>query len=516
MATFNVDPEDFTDEMSQELDDLLAQNQADQTALSREQLQRMFELREMRTALEQQDLINQINQTAADGENDYDNDNEDDLDQGARGPARREDQDNWGLPPTQLKSHNTDDRLMSKLELRMREMVKNEFFAHLDHETSSSGRENFVKAPKTGINVMLSKSGENIWKIRTRNMFYGGPNSRSHDLSYCLSVHREISEKASLTSNASIDLLKRILQAEPFKLVQNLTRGKCTVDRIYIYLQSTYKDSVSALKAAKLLIEFIDNPNYIDFGKVANRILELALLAHSEESEAIALRSTATTAITSLFSYINKYYPRAHAERVRRIHLHWTQRAIDAQELDSFYHLVDVGRTQLTGLLPSYASLKRQPTTNDPKPAKSHATPPIRPYQQNYVNDIDGHEEEKANSVFEDDDQLLDFEDLDEVDSIDGTRKVYSKDPSQYRDTVRCRLCNGNAYVHCPPFFRLCPIYPQQFPSKHQCPTCLGYHQNLGRTPCMSPKAKLNPAPIKNDQASKPPSTEDQNVKVFR
>ncbi len=38
MATFNVDPEDFTDEMSQELDDLLAQNQADQTALSREQL----------------------------------------------------------------------------------------------------------------------------------------------------------------------------------------------------------------------------------------------------------------------------------------------------------------------------------------------------------------------------------------------------------------------------------------------------------------------------------------------
>ena len=107
MATFNVDPEDFTDEMSQELDDLLAQNQADQTALSREQLQRMFELRELRTALEQQDLSNQINQTAADGENDYDNDNEDDLDQGARGPARREDQDNWGLPPTQLKSHNT-------------------------------------------------------------------------------------------------------------------------------------------------------------------------------------------------------------------------------------------------------------------------------------------------------------------------------------------------------------------------------------------------------------------------
>ena len=84
-------------------------------------------------------MINQIKQTEADGQNDDDDGNED---QGARGPTRREDQDNLGLPPTQLKSHNTDNRLMSKLELRMREMVKNEFLLfstmrppHLDVKT---------------------------------------------------------------------------------------------------------------------------------------------------------------------------------------------------------------------------------------------------------------------------------------------------------------------------------------------------------------------------------------------
>ena len=520
MDTYSVDGEDmeeFTPAMDAELRQLIQANIDDRNALSREQLQRMFYLKEMHAALEQQQLTEQYEQTHNDGQNNDDDANLDDDDQGARATTRHEDQDNWGLPPSPMKSHHTDDKLMTKLELRMKEMVKKEFFAHLDHETSSSGRENFVKAPKTGTNVMLSKAGENIWKTRTRNMFYAGPNSKSHDLSYCLSVHREISEKASLTSTASIDLLKRILQADPFKLVQNLTRGKCTVDRIYIYLQSTYKDSVSALKAAKLLIEFIDNPNYIDFGKVANRILELSLLAHSEESEAIALRSTSTTAITSLFSYINKYYPRAHSERVRRLHLHWTQRAMNTQELDAFYYLVDVGRTQLTGLLPSYANLKRQPTPNDQTPAKSNFTPRPSPYQPNYVNDVEGVEQDSSAPAHDqEEDQDLDFDEFDEVDSVDGTRRTYSKDPSQYKDHVRCKLCNGNSYVHSPPFFRYCSIYSSQYPSKVQCPTCLGFHQNLGRTPCMSPSAKNVQPRTPQTRPPNPQEAEKNPLTVFR
>jgi hypothetical protein len=473
MATFNVEDEveDFTAELEAELDELLGRYQTDRDQLSVLELQRMFDLREMKLATDQQDLMQQINQTQHDAEA---NAEDDDVD--VQGSAARD--DSWGVPPSRLKSTTTDGRLMSRLERKMREMVKNEFYSHLDQENSASGRDNFVKAPKTGINTMLSRSGENVWKVRTRNMYYSGPTNKSHDLAYCLSVHKEIAEKANLTSDAGIDLLKRILQGEPFKLCQNLHRGKSTIDRIYIYLQSTYKDSVSAIKAARLLVELVENPVLIDFGKVANRILELALLAHSEESESQALKSTATTSLTTIFTYLNKYYPRPHVERIRRIHLQWSQRSENLQPLDSVYQLIDISRTQLAGLLPSHANLKRATggIPNENKPTmRSHVG--SRPFQQtqqqqqNYVNHIDDEDGLDLNQETMPD---VEEDSFDEIDSVDGTRKPYSKDPSQYKETVRCRLCNCNSYTHTPPFWRFCSVFVSQLPTKTQCRACLG------------------------------------------
>ena len=248
MATFNIEEGDeienvFTEEMSNELNDLWAQNQADKTSLTREQLQRMLDLKTLHTEWERQELIDQMEQTNAngDGAENAEGDEYGEEDAGVRGAQARDSSDNWGVPPTKLRSTNTDHNIMSRIERKMREMVKNEFYAHYDSQTASSGRENFVKSPKTGINTMLSRSGENVWKVRTRNMNYGGPSSKTHDLAHCLAIHREISEKAALTSDASIDLLKRILQGEPFKLCQNLHRGKCNIDRIYVYLQKTFQ-----------------------------------------------------------------------------------------------------------------------------------------------------------------------------------------------------------------------------------------------------------------------------------
>jgi hypothetical protein len=167
MATFNVEEEveDFTAELETELEELLGRYQTDRDQLSVLELQRMFDLRELRLATEQQDLMQQINQTQHDAEANADGNDDDDV----QGSAARD--DNWGVPPSRLKSTTADDRLMSRLERKMREMVKNEFYSHLDLENSASGRDNFIKAPKTGINTMLSRSGENVWKVRTRNMY---------------------------------------------------------------------------------------------------------------------------------------------------------------------------------------------------------------------------------------------------------------------------------------------------------------------------------------------------------
>ena len=518
MSTYNVGDEDqiedFTVEMEAELDELLGRYQADREQLNLAELQRMFDLREVKVNYEQSNLLAQINQTQVDANAQADDEDEEDT---ARGAGARE--DNWGIPPSKIKSASTDDKLMSRLEKKMRDMVQREFYSHLDQEHSSSGRDNFVKAPKTGINHMLSRTGESVWKVRTRNMHYGGVQNKTHDLSYCLSVHREISERAGLTSDASIELLKRLLQADPFKLCQNLHRGKSSIDRIYIYLQTTYKDSVSPIKAARLLTEFLDSPNLIAIEKVSNRILELALLAHSEESESMSLKSTATTTITSIYTYLNKYYPRAPVEKIRRIHLQWTQRSNSTEPLDSAFQLIDVSRTQLAGLLPSHANL-RKPTGasgQDSKPTTHSHTAP-RPYNQhqqpqNQVSTIDN---EDLGDLTPEDEIESNEQQFDEIESVDGAKKVYSNDPAHYKENVRCRLCNGNSYVHTPPFHFRCSIYPRMLPSKIQCRTCLGYHQNLGNIPCASPSSKTTQqsTPSRNDPTSQ--SANQRPAQVFQ
>ena len=488
MATFNVGEGDeiqvenpFTAEMEAELEDLQGRYETDKTSLSAPELIRMYELREMRVALDQEELIDQINQTRHEAGLDADLE-EEDADADERGAHSHS--EDWGVPPTKLRSTKINNDPMSKLEKRMRDMVKTEFYAHLDRENTTSGRENFVKAPKTGINTMLSRAGENVWKVRTRNMTYGGPNNTTHDLAYCLSIHREISEKASLTANASIDLLKRILLAEPFKLCQNLHKGNCDIERIYVYLQKTFKDSVSASQASKLLLDFMETPNIVKLSGVTNRIMELAILIHSEESE--SMPSTATTAISSLFGFINRYYPRVYTAKIRRMYLQWAQRSGKPEALDGYFHLVDVSEEQLAGLVPSYALIRRSNTTDPKAPAKSQAAPQqhARPaFHQNMVNKIE-QDDEESDYLKEELMPEFDNEDFDQINEIDGSKKTYPTDPSKYREHIKCKLCNGNAYTHAPPFWRWCTVFVGQIPSTIQCRTCLGYHQNQGNIPC--------------------------------
>lgn len=383
----------------------------------------------------------------------------------------------------------------SDLDGRILELVEAKFYKLLDSEKGVADL-GMIKGPKTGRKDRLDEKAEKRYKNECKNVFFNSKTNKSHSLAYVLSLHKRISEDAKLTSDASLAFLQRFLGQEAFQLSDNLRNSGMDISLVYRMLQTSFNDRISPYKASQQLDTFIDSPNLIEITKVANHIHMLASNIHAQECEQMRGQSIAITSVTSLNTYLNKYYPRADTSKIRQSYLRWKSRNVPENPLENYFYLVNLAQTALEGQMPSYAkSNRRVPDQNRPRSQ----------YQRvEEVREIDllSEDEDQQSTITEEDLERLDSEELEQETA--SVMAMEPPSPSRYL----CLLCNAPRHSDgSGGFYKRCNVYPGASPGRETQRCCGGKHPQLPMgTECKSPVARKT-AP----NASRP-----SNIEVYR
>lgn len=384
------------------------------------------------------------------------------------------------------------------LDGRIMELVEAKFYKLLDSEKGVADL-GMIKGPKTGKKTRLDEKAEKSFKNECKNVFFNSKTNKSHSLAYVLSLHKRISEDAGLTSDASLAFLQRFLGQEAFQLSDNLRNSGMDISLVYRMLQTSFNDRISPYKASQQLDNFLDSPSLIEITKVANHIHMLASNIHAQECEQMRGQSIAITSVTSLNTYLNKYYPRADTSKIRQSYLRWKTRNVPENPLESYFYLVNLAQTALEGQMPSYAKNgRRAPDQNRPRSQ----------YQQvQEVQEIEllSEEEDLRSTISEEDFDQMDSEELQsETASVMAMEQPRHSRPSRYL----CLLCNAEKHSDgSGGFYKRCNVYPGASPAREKQRCCGGRHPQLPMgAECKSPAARK----------STPNAPRPSNIEVYR
>ena len=383
----------------------------------------------------------------------------------------------------------------SDLDGKITELVEAKFYKLLDSEKGVADL-GMIKGPKTGRRKRLDEKAEKSFKNECKNVFFNSKTNKSHSLAYVLSLHKRISEDAGLTSDASLAFLQRFLGQEAFQLSDNLRNSGMDISLVYRMLQTSFNDRISPYKASQQLDNFIDSPNLIEFTKVANHIHMLASNIHAQECEKMRGQSIAITSVTSLNTYLNKFYPRADTSKIRQSYLRWKSRNHPENPLESYFYLVNLAQTALEGQMPSYAKNSRR--------APDHNRPRSQYQQVQEVREIDllSEEEDHHSTISEADFDQMDSEELEQETA--SVLAIEPPRPSRYL----CLLCNAAKHSDgSGGFYKRCNVYPGASPAREKQKCCGGRHPQLPMgADCKSPVARK----------TTPNTTRPSNIEVYR
>ena len=264
---------------------------------------------------------------------------------------------------------------MSEVERRLGKMIERKFYNLVDSDRTQS-KDGELRPPKLGTKRALSDKLERELKSSGRNLQFGDKTSNSKPLRFVLEQHRSFSSRGRLNNKASINLLLRFLNSQPFTMVNSLRNSGADVGLIYSQLQTAYRDVLDPQQATKALDSFLESPSLVQLTKVSAKILELSSLVHQFESKKTRALNIQVTATSYFQQYLNRYYSRQDSCRVNDQLLRWKSRNTSlANPLQIYFQLGSIASTQLIGMLPSYARNLGAKRPED--------RPPRAPYQPN-------------------------------------------------------------------------------------------------------------------------------------
>ena len=376
---------------------------------------------------------------------------------------------------------------MSEVERRLGKMIERKFYNLVDSDRTQS-KDGELRPPKLGTKRALSDKLERELKSSGRNLQFGDKTSNSKPLRFVLEQHRSFSSRGRLNNKASINLLLRFLNSQPFTMVNSLRNSGADVGLIYSQLQTAYRDVLDPQQATKALDAFLESPSLVQLTKVSAKILELSSLVHQFESKKTRALNIQVTATSYFQQYLNRYYSRQDSCRVNDQLLRWKSRNTSlANPLQIYFQLGSIASTQLIGMLPSYARNLGAKRPED-RPPRAPYPPNQHQHQvQQVLEDLGDFSFDSASQISDQD--FRDYQQQLEDQETEMASVLAANEASGGQPRYRCLLCNmdnhpGATYA----FWKSCPYFKGLTPTKERKPCCNGRHPPVLK--CASPLAR--------------------------